>query len=151
MATCPCWSPSGCRAVPQGHFSPGTGTAAWVLRGWFGTDPGGSPSLSWPQVSRRKWGLEKSQPQLGSFPIYSPLNKRAFLSTEMQIHIRMREAIENPSNLLSVEKLSAWMEIFIKLWFRYVLFTPKSQKFLPKNLEEEPVLLIEWCHSAHGE
>lgn len=44
------------------------------------------------------------------------------------------------------------MEIFIKVWFKYVSIYTKITKPLAQNLyqREEPVLPV-WCHSAHGE
>lgn len=64
----------------------------------------------------------------------------------------MKDATENPSNFLLVEELSARMETFIKIWLKYVsVYTQITKTLAQKPYQrEEPVLLIVWCHSAHG-
>lgn len=42
----------------------------------------------------------------------------------------MKDATENPSHLLLLEELSAWMEISIKICFKYVSIYTKITKIL---------------------
>lgn len=64
------------------------------MAGWMPVRcPHHAPLLSWPQVSSRQWGFEKSQPQLRPFPVCSHLNeggRKAVGQRKMQGHLSIK-------------------------------------------------------------